>query len=166
MKFGNFGLFWLCALLSAGCSDNSAPAQHAEQRSGLTQAQPQPRWLDAMSDVEPAAWLISRETSSGRDLKAEDAAKVRKSLATASKVFKEDPRMIANRAVQLETMLDPADGRESAIWLLTELTDVINEPGRIEGFGALGQQYYNLRKTGLSEQEALQDLSRRYGSRG
>lgn len=74
--------------------------------------------------------------------------------------------MIANRAVQLETMLNPTDGRESAVWLVTELAQVVTEPGRVEGFGALGQQYYNMRKAGLSEQDALQDLSRRYRSRG
>lgn len=166
MKLGKFWLFGVCALLSAGCSDDNASNQHTEHRSGLTQAQAQPAWLDAMSEVEPAGWLIAREASSGRSLKTEDAAKVRQSIAAASKLFKEDPRMIANRAVQLETMLDPTDGRETAVWLLTELADVVSEPGRVEGFAALGQQYYNLRKTGLSERDALQDLSRRYGSRG
>lgn len=74
--------------------------------------------------------------------------------------------MVANRAVQLEAMLDPTDGRETAVWLLAMLSEVVTEPGKVEGFGALGQQYYNLRKTGLSERDALQDLSRRYGSHG
>lgn len=119
-----------------------------------------------MSDIEPASWLIAREANAGRALKAEDADKVRQSIATAAKVFKEDPRMIANKAVQLEVMLDPTDGRETAVGLIAVLTDVIRVPGKVEGFGAIGQQYYNLRKTGLSERDALNDLSRRYGSRG
>lgn len=74
--------------------------------------------------------------------------------------------MVANRAVQLEEMLDPNNGHETAVWLLRQLSGVVMESGRIEGFGALGLQYYNMRKAGLSEQDALQDLSRRYGSRG
>lgn len=166
MKLGNSWLFGVCALLSVGCSDNSPSNQHAEQRSGLTRTQAQPSWLDATSEIEPATWLIAREASSGRPMTAEDAEKIRQSIATVAKLFKEDPRMIANRAVQLETMLDPTDGRETAVWLVRELADVVTGPGRIEGFGALGQQYYNMRKQGLSEREALQDLSRRYGSRG
>lgn len=166
MKFGSLWLFGLFALLPGGCSDSSPPNQYTDQRSGLTRAQAKPSWLEATSQIEPAAWLIEREVKSGRALKAEDADKVRQSIATAAKVFKEDPRMIANRAVQLEAMLDPTDGRETAVWLVTELAEVVTEPGRIEGFGALGQQYYNLRKAGLSEGDALQDLSRRYGSRG
>jgi hypothetical protein len=166
MKLGIYWLFGVCALLSVGCSDDSTSNQHAEQRSGLIQTQAQPSWLDATSKIEPATWLIEREANSGRTLSAEDADKVRQSIATAAKLLKEDPRMIANRAVQLETMLDPTDGRETAVWLVTELAEVVTEPGRVEGFGALGQQYYNMRKAGLSERDALRDLSRRYGSRG
>jgi len=74
--------------------------------------------------------------------------------------------MIANRAVQLEAMLDPTDGRETAVWLIAALADIVKEPGKVESFGAVGQQYYNLRKAGLNERDALDDLSRRYGSRG
>jgi len=166
MKSGNFWLLCGCALLFVGCTDDNQKNQHTDQRSGLTRAQAQPSWLDAMSEIEPASWLIAREANAGRALKAEDAAKIRQSIATAAKVFQEDPRMIANRAVQLEAMLDPTDGRETAVGLIAVLTDVVREPGKVEGFGAIGQQYYNLRKTGLSERDALNDLSRRYGSRG
>lgn len=166
MKLGICWLLGACVLLAVGCSDESTSNQHAEQRSGLVRTHAQPSWLDATSEIEPAAWLIERESTSGRNLSAEDANKLRQSLTTVSKLFREDPRMIANRAVQLETMLDPTDGRESAVWLVTELAQVVTEPGRVEGFGALGQQYYNMRKAGLSEQDALQDLSRRYRSRG
>jgi hypothetical protein len=170
MKFGIFGIFGAFMLLVIGCSDENASTQrteqHPKQHSGLADRKVPPNWLDATSDVEPAGWLIERETASGRAFNSEDADKLRQSLATASKLFKEDPRMIANRAVQLEEMLDPTDGRESAVWLLNQLTYIVPEPGRIEGFGALGQQYVNMRKAGFGERDALQDLSRRYGSRG
>lgn len=58
------------------------------------------------------------------------------------------------------------DDRETAVWLVEVVADVVREPGRVEGFGAIGQQYFNLRKSGLSERDALDDLSRRYRSRG
>jgi hypothetical protein len=166
MKSGISWLFGACVLLSMGCSDEGASNQHAEQRSGLVQTQTQPRWLDATSNLDPATWLIDREANSGKSLTAEEADEVRQSIAAVAKLFKEDPRMVANRAVQLEEMLDPTNGRETAVWLLRQLSGVVTESGRIEGFGALGLQYYNMRKAGLSEQDALQDLSRRYGSRG
>jgi len=73
--------------------------------------------------------------------------------------------MIANRAVQLETMLKNAGGTETAILLIARLTDAIAGPGRIESFGAAGQQYYNLRQAGMSGEQALGELSRRYGPR-
>lgn len=167
MKLCILGLLGVLAMLEVGCGDEQAPKQHAEQgHSGFSHAERKANWLDAFSEVEPATWLIERESTMGRNLSAEDANNLRQSLAAVSKLFREDPRMIANRAVQIETMLDPTDGRESAVWLLTELAHVVTEPGRVEGFGALGQQYYNMRKAGFSEQDALQDLSRRYGSRG
>jgi len=163
-------LLSVCALISAGCSDEHTSDQRTEQRtqhqSGMLDAKAPPKWLDALSSVEPAGWLIDRELAAGRTLSDKDAAKLRESLASAAKLFKEDPRMIANRAVQLEEMLEPTNGRESAIWLVNQLTYIVPVPGRIEGFGAIGQQYYNMRKAGFSEQDALQDLSRRYGSRG
>jgi hypothetical protein len=166
MKFRTFWLMGACALLFAGCDDSSSINQHADQRSGLTQSQAQPGWLDPTSDIDPAGWLISREASRGKTVKAEEADIIKASIANAAKIFKEDPRMIANRAVQLEVMLDPTDDRETAVWLVEVLTDVVREPGRVEGFGAIGQQYFNLRKSGLSERAALDDLTRRYRSRG
>jgi hypothetical protein len=166
-----FRVLAACALFAAGCSDEPASNQQAEHQSsemhsGLTGNGNPPKWIDATSRVDPVAWLIEREKSLGRDLSADDADQLRQSLAKAAERFKEDPRMIANRAVQLETMLNPEDASESAAQLVGRITDVVHETGRAEGFGALGQQYYNLRKAGLSGQEAIDDLTRRYGSPG
>jgi hypothetical protein len=153
-------------LLTTGCSDDHGRDQHAEQRSGLSREVQPPGWLDANAKVEPAAWLINREMAAGRHLDVQDESKLRQSLATAATRFKEDPRMIANRAVQLETMLDTKGRKESAVWLINQLSAIVREPGRVEGFGALGQQYYNMRKAGLSEQETLNELTNRYRPRG
>ena len=73
--------------------------------------------------------------------------------------------MIANRAVQLEDMLKSEGGGESAIFLIDRLNGAI-APGRIESFGAAGQQYYNMRRAGLTGEQALDALSKRYGTRG
>lgn len=166
-----FRVLTACVLFVAGCSDEPAfnrPAenQSSEKHSGLAGNDDLPKWIDARSHVDPVVWLIKREKVSGRALSVEDADRLRQSLAKAADRFKEDPRMIANRAVQLETMLAPRDASESAVQLIGRITGVVHEEGRAEGFGALGQQYYNLRKAGLSEQEAINDLTKRYGSPG
>jgi len=166
-----FRVLAACVLFAAGCSDepvsnHEAEHQSSEKHSGLAGNDNLPKWIDATSRVDPVAWLIKREKALGRDLSADDAEQLRQSLAKAADRFKEDPRMIANRAVQLETMLKPRNTSESAVQLVGRITDIVHETGRAEGFGALGQQYFNLRKAGLSEQEAIDDLTRRYGSPG
>ena len=71
--------------------------------------------------------------------------------------------MIANRAVQLEGMLAGVPASEKALDLIESLTAVVGS--RAESFGAICQQYYNLRSSGLGREEALSDLKQRYGGR-
>lgn len=89
-------------------------------------------------------------------------------LEEAARQFRESPRMIANRAVQLEEMLSET-GVTEPLELATELIEKLsflttNEP-QAESFGALCQHYFNLRLAGLGRDEALADLKRRYGTR-
>lgn len=152
------------ALAITGCSEEEPSREPA--RSGLSRADQNESWLAAPDDVEPAAWLIEHEKAMGSELTADEARTLRETLAKASARFRETPRMIVNRALQLETMLKAEGGRETAVSLIARLTDAVREPGRIESFGAAGQQYYNLRRTGLSDEEALSELSRRYAPHG
>lgn len=73
--------------------------------------------------------------------------------------------MIANRAVQLEGMLAARGGTEQAPDLIELLAQVVDGVSAAEGFGAVCQHYYNLRSSGLGQDETLTDLKRRYGAR-
>jgi hypothetical protein len=76
--------------------------------------------------------------------------------------FGDPPRMIANRAVQLEAMLASAGISESAPELIVSLSEISEERPR-EGFGSLCQHYFNLRKQGLDREAALAQLKSRSG---
>lgn len=152
------------ALLLSGCGDEQPRQQSSEKRSGLTKVE-QTEWLSMQDETAPGDWLIAREMKSGVKLAPGDADQLRQSLAEASAKFKDSPRMIANRAVQLERMLKDEGGNETAIVLIGGLTRVV-APGRIESFGAAGQQYYNMRKAGLNSDRAFAELSKRYGAGG
>jgi len=113
----------------------------------------------------PEVWLIAHESKAVDASSVGDPRVVRRSLAEASTKFNDTPRMIANRAVQLEKMLKGEGVEENAIILINRLNDAI-APGRIESFGAAVEKYYNMRKAGMSSDQALDTLSKRYGSRG
>lgn len=148
----------------SGCSNEQPTQSHAEQRSGLTKVAAM-SWLTEKDDVKPEVWLIEHEANSGDGkTSAQNSGEIRRVLIEASEKFHDTPRMIANRAVQLEDMLKDEGGDETAINLITMLNSAVG-PNRIESFGAAGQQYYNLRKAGYTGDQALDALSRRYGSR-
>ncbi|MFA5956361.1 hypothetical protein [Hyphomicrobium sp.] len=158
-------VFALSILLGAalnGCGDAQPQQKHAEQRSGLTKVGAI-SWLTPQDDVRPEVWLIEHETTAGSKPSTGDAGEVHRSLVAASEKFHDTPRMIANRAVQLERMLKEEGGDETAIVLISRLNGAV-APGRIESFGAAGQQYYNMRKAGFTGEQAIDALSKRYGS--
>ncbi|CAA2137885.1 hypothetical protein [Hyphomicrobium sp. ghe19] len=154
----------ILALLLFGCGDEPPRQQSTEKRSGLTKPH-KIEWLTAQDDISPETWLIEREANSGATLTRDEVGNLHQLLANASNTFTDSPRMVANRAVQLEAMLKAEGGDETAVSLIGRLTGVV-APGRIESFGAAGQQYFNMRKAGFSGQQALDELSKRYGSRG
>jgi hypothetical protein len=143
-----------------GCNEQP-PEQHGDTKSGLGKAETKGTWLDLQNDTEPAIWLLTREKS---QRPSTDLPMVRRTLATASGRFGESPRMIANRAVQLEKMLQPLGEHETAISLVVELTSTVGPSNTMPGFGTYGQYYYNLRKSGFTGPQALKDLSKRYGN--
>lgn len=146
----------------AGCSEEpSEPPRNTAERSGLTKDNDKAAWLGVHDDDVPEEWLIARD---GKALT--DAKSLRTELAKAAYIFKESDRMIANRAVQLEGMLKAIGGQESAIGLITQLTEAADGEIHSEGFGAIGQHYVNLRRTGLNQQQALSEIMKRYGSPG
>ncbi|MET0639457.1 MAG: hypothetical protein ABWX70_04785 [Hyphomicrobium sp.] len=154
-------IFLACSL--NGCSDEQQPQRHAEKRSGIGEAE-RADWLTRQDDVRPELWLIEHETKTGVNAHAADAGDIRNTLSHAATTFNESPRMIANRAVQLEAMLKDEGGNETAITLINRLSSAI-APGRIESFGAAGEKYYNMRKAGFTGEQAIDALFKRYGSR-
>lgn len=163
-NYQRLALAALTAIGLCGCDEEKLPERHAEQRSGLAEVGQQ-KWLTPQDEVQPEVWLLAHEAKVSSAPASEDPKAVRRTLAEASAKFNDTPRMIANRAVQLEEMLKSEGANESAIILISRLNGAI-APGRIESFGAAGQQYYNMRKAGLSEAQAIDALSERYGSRG
>lgn len=127
-----------------------APAQDALARKG---------WLQPTDADAPDMWLASR--AAGHDVAPGDpAVRVwRERLADADARFDETDRMIANRIVQLESMLAAIDIREDNALLLAGFTPLA-PPGARRGFSDLCQHYYNLRAQGQSREAALASLRR------
>ena len=149
----------LAALSAVGCEDEaeigSAPLPVETAKPA---ALPRMTWLGLHDAVTPERWLASREANA--DL-AEDDPKVialRAELAAAAQRFRDPPRMIANRAVQLEAMLAAIGVAEHAPELIALLSSAAGAVRPQEGFGAICQHYYNLRKQGLDRDTALAQL--------
>ncbi len=165
----SLAIFVAALAFLAACSDEQhekAPAAKtaAHEHSGASPKRSD-EWLELKDETPPADWLVSRADATGRALSAEEVAKLKQSLSIAVERLGESARMIANRSVQLEGMLKSIGHKEDAIELIEALTAAIGETGQTEGFGAISQQYYNMRKAGLTEEQAIADLRRRYGPR-
>lgn len=122
-------------------------------------------WLKQTDSVAPEQWLASREV--GRDLDPYDPAvdEMRRALGIAAMRFRDHPRMIANRAVQLEGMLREKDIPERAPQLIAVLSEVPGEARYVESFASLTQQYYNLRMEGLGRAQAVDVLRQQTGEK-
>lgn len=145
-------------LLVAACSDessNEAPPAAATQSPVKIHAL---EWLKRTDAVAPEQWLASREA--GRDLDAYDpaVASMHTALEVAATRFRDYPRMIANRAVQLQTMLMKKGIDEHAPSIIATLSEVPGNARYMESFSSLTQQYYNLRLKGLDKAQAIAEL--------
>jgi hypothetical protein len=120
-------------------------------------------WLKQTDSVAPEQWLASREA--GRDLGPYDPAvdEMRRGLVIATMRFRDHPRMIANRAVQLEGMLREKGIPERAPALIAVLSEVPGDVRYVESFASLTQQYYNLRMEGLGRAQAVDVLRQQTG---
>jgi hypothetical protein len=148
----------LLALAPAACGEDSDEPSAAPSAPAPAKAVYQLARLDITDRIAPERWLASRQA--GRDLAEDDPEVValKAALDGAGRRFREYPRMIANRAVQLEDMLKQKDILEPAPQLIARLSQAVGEARNVESFGALCQQYYNLRLQGLDQQEALKVL--------
>lgn len=153
----------ICLLVA--CDDERSADQNAAHKKIASERAAAPEWLELKDETDPVTWLIERSKASGRSLSSEDGERLRMAISVAVLRLGESARMIANRAVQLEVMLAAEGQDERAETLVPLLTDTIGETGQTEGFGAVSQHYFNMRKAGRSSKEAVADLRLRYGPR-
>jgi hypothetical protein len=116
-------------------------------------------WLETQDQTPPEQWLASREASRDISGSAPLVASFADLLASAHRRYNETPRMIANRAVQIEQMLH-ARGIEESARLVIEGLVMIGSDDRRRGFGEAGQHYFNIRVTGTGREQALQVLAK------
>lgn len=155
-----------CTLLLAvfsvafsGCSDEAQTPSESTAKEQPTKSQlHRAKWLWVTDANPPEQWLASREAK--RDLALDEPAvlDMARVLHVAATRFRDHPRMIANRAVQLEEMLGEKGITESAPKLIVTISQVPGATRSVESFASLTQQYYNLRKGGLAQAPAIDAL--------
>lgn len=135
----------------AGCGQEE-PARLTSEPTTPVAEVPAADWLGPGETPSPARWLAGRIAGAGADVDATAAL-----LAAAAERYRESPRMIANRAVQLQAMLAEQGIDETAIALIGWLGGLPAQ-GRVS-FSADCQHYFNLRVQGLDREQALARLS-------
>lgn len=148
----------------AGCGEGEKAAQDETSIVATTSDAELGAWLQSSDSMETGRWLASREA--GRVLPSDDptSAQMRRSLGRAKSFFIEDPRMIANRTVQLGAMLERAGKAERFEGLLEGLTRVAQGARGRQLYGEMCQHYFNTRQQGLARDAALARLTERYGA--
>jgi len=155
----------------AACDRPEEPAEAArapeEQTVVATKSDADiPSWLSPTDAMDPARWLASRELGRPAPEVGSGADHLRHSLARAQKAFIEDPRMVANRTVQLGQMLAEAGTPEPYADLLDGLEAVAAVTTRKQLYGEMCQQYYNTRRQGADRATTLARLTERYAAQG
>lgn len=154
------GLIALLPLLGLGCEEVTEPETTATPSPQKTESPALPRikWLDANGGVTPERWLASRAANADLPETSAEVEAMRNELNQAAEQFRDPPRMIANRAVQLEGMLAARGIKESAPELIDLLSEATAQTGLKQGFGAVCQHYFNLRQQGVGRDAALEQL--------
>jgi len=152
------------ALLTA-CGEDHAAVSEPQAVEADSQASHKTTWLEVESGLSPEQWLASHKEETLRTGSDPIVRRVGSLLDEAHRLYRESQRMIANRTVQIEGMLQAQGQPDDAIGILEDLSQVPGEVGQTEGFGAIGQHYVNLRGGGLDRVAALAELKRLYGKR-
>lgn len=152
------------ALPLAGCGGE----EEREREPGAIAARsdraaPETAWLSPTDRTEPAVWL-ARHAAGGQPVDPSALVALRASLAEARGRFVEDPRMVANRTMQLEAMLAEIRVAESPAALIADLAGVAAASGRRQLYGEMCQHYVTVRRDGLSREAALARLRERYAA--
>ncbi|HUD40707.1 MAG TPA: hypothetical protein VMR06_01790 [Dokdonella sp.] len=138
------------------CGEEAPPPRTAAAPTVPAEAAEASAWLGAHDPTPPARWLIDHLPDPAR-VAGPTPEDVTVQLLAAADRYRETPRMIANRAVQLQTMLAEEGIGEDASSLLTLLARL--PPDNRVSFSADCQHYYNLRVQGLDREQALARLA-------
>ena len=152
-------LLVLLPVLAIGCDEATEPEATTAAPSGRA-AKPgaAAHQMARRSQQDDArAWLASRQAKCRSRRERSVGLAIGASLSAAADRFRDPPRMIANRAVQLEEMLASEGITETAPELIDALSSAAGSTAR-EGFGAICQHYFILRKQGLGRDAALEQL--------
>lgn len=163
----------LAVLLTAAClaGCGPAPSPPAEEGGPLTREVPveakprlteaevpegaEDRWLSWKDARDPIAWLESFDDSPAAG-SPERRATLLDLIGQLDERYLEDPRMLANRTVQLRNMLEGIGVREDMLELLRGFAGLTRGvEGREDQFGEKVAFYVRLREGGASHQEAL-----------
>jgi hypothetical protein len=151
--------------LVTGCGEEPTTVAEPKPSNEAGLASHDISWLAVDNDLSPSQWLASRNEPTLRPSGDPEVQRVKRLLDEAHRLYRESQRMIANRTVQLETMLATNGQNDKAVQILQDLSEVPGEVGQTEGYGAIGQHYVNLRGEGRSREDALAELKRLYGKR-
>jgi hypothetical protein len=145
-------------LLMSACSEEDFDLSSNSSVNNPSNNEEIPQWLEAHHEIDPADWLIIRSQAAlaGEVTSHEHRQNL---LKRASEHFRESPRMIANRAVQLEDMLLEIGIEESAVSLIDHFTH-LPTVGTPHNFSAYCQYYFNIRAKGYPQGYALTELSK------
>lgn len=162
MRAGRILLAPSCALLLVLGACERKSDEQAEEGGAVvanTSEAELPAWLSPTDGTDPGRWLAGR--AAGQALPAGDprVSAMQASLARARDGFIEDPRMIANRTVQLGQMLAEAGLMEDYRSILDGLGEIAERRGRRKSlYGELCQHYFNARRQGADHATALARL--------
>ena len=155
------------ALALSACGGDGSDESHSEPGVvARTNEADVPAWLSQTEAMDPGRWIASREAGTLLPEADPRSARLRASLVRARAVFIEDPRMIANRTVQLGQMLAEAGMPQDYTELVDEFSGIAGASHRRQLYGEMCQHYFNTRRQGSDAPTALARLAERYGAQG
>lgn len=155
----------LVAAALAACGGETSEPSNLPAKAAVGTGPHHVRWLEISTPISPERWLASRGGPALIDSTDPEVVRIAALLEQAHRLYRESPRMIANRAVQVEGMLAEEKTTTSAVAVLEDLAGLAGEAGQTEGFGAISQHYVILHRSGLSRAAAVATLQHRYGQR-
>jgi hypothetical protein len=119
-----------------------------------------PVWLTPLSAINPARWMAEWP---GQAVETEGRLSMAQQLLDrADKRFNEEPRMIANRSVQMAEMLLEHSAKEHPLEILDDLLAVTGPDAVFVSYSELCHHYFTIRRRGLKRRAALDALEKKY----